>query len=97
MGVLKYLDNVTAIISAIAAFASHRDPSRLAKAIARQIYEAVNESLSYDINGVVSKKRVLAAVESVVDAFEPLLGGEDNEEDDFGEDPEDIDDENFFG
>lgn len=72
--VFKYLDNVVGIISAISAFTVHRDLSTLARQIARQIYDAVDETLPVNIDDYVSKQSILEGVENLVNSFEPLLG-----------------------
>jgi hypothetical protein len=72
--ILKYLDNVVSIISAIAAFDSHRDPSTLARALAKELYVVVEEGLERDLSSTVDKQKLLTAVEAVVDVFEPLMG-----------------------
>ena len=84
MGFFKYVDNVMAIVSAIAAFAAHRDPSQLARAVARELYKAVDESIDADLTQVVDKRRLVKAVADLVDVFEPLLGC-NTEEDEVGD------------
>ena len=80
-----YLDNVMNLTSAIMAFTVHQDPSTLARKISKEIYEAVEESIDEDLSDVIDKRKLIDAIEAVVDAFEPLFGFKaiDNNDDDW--------------
>lgn len=72
--VFKYLDNVVNALMAVSAYKAHRDESMLAAALAVEILEMVKETVGEDKMLGVDEDKVIEAVESVVDALEPVLG-----------------------
>jgi hypothetical protein len=78
----KYLDNIVAAIAAIQAYMSHKQEARLAKALARTVYEAVEESIGPDKMGRVDKYELIEAVGAVVEALEPAFGLDNDDESD---------------
>lgn len=72
--VWKYLDNVVALLASISAFGVHRDPRILAREIARNLYEAVEETLGTGNMGGVDKTAAVDAVDALIKAFGPAFG-----------------------
>lgn len=71
LSMLKYLDNVAAIIAAIGKYMGDGDERALAVAISRQIALAIEETVVPGALGFVDKAKVVAAVQALIDAFAP--------------------------
>lgn len=78
MNVWDYIGPLTQILGAIQSYTSHKDERKLARDLARALYEAVAAVRGHDNMAGVDKAEAVNAVDAVMKAFGPAFGADED-------------------